>query len=240
MKVLFIQQDHVSPTGPVGEAFSERGYDISEFLVVPADRFHQPSVTVDLPDPRDFDAIVPMGAPWSIYDHETIGTWVHDEIEFLRRAHEDDVPILAICFGAQALAAALGGAVIPSERPEIGWTVVDSADPSLVPPGPWFQWHGDRWVLPDGLRAFARTEVAEQAFTTGRSLAVQFHPELTPTMLEGWLGNGGDAHAVQLGIDPQTLRDQTAVEAEAADTRARALVTAFLDRVAARPVNADT
>jgi GMP synthase-like glutamine amidotransferase len=240
VKVLFIQQDHVSPTGPVGEAFADRGYDVSEFLVVPPDRFHEPSVTVDLPEPGDFDAVVPMGAPWSIYDHETIGTWVHDEIEFLRRAHEQGVPVLGICFGGQALAAALGGAVIPAERPEIGWTVVDSDDAELVPSGPWFQWHGDRWVLPDGHHAFARTKVAEQAFTTGRSLGVQFHPELTPSMLEGWLTNGGEAHASALGIDTGRMRSETVREAEAAAARARGLVHAFLDRVAVRPMASRT
>jgi GMP synthase-like glutamine amidotransferase len=240
VKVLFIQQDHVSPTGPVGEAFVDRGYDLVEFLVVPAERFHQPTVSIDLPDPEDYDAIVPMGAPWSIYDHETIGTWVHDEIDFLRRAHQADVPILGICFGGQALAAALGGAVIPAERPEIGWTVVDSDEPDLVPSGPWFQWHGDRWVLPDGMRALARTSVAEQAFTSGRSLAVQFHPELTPSMLEGWLGNGGEAHAAALGIDPDQLRSETAREAAAADARARRLVHAFVDRLAASTASETT
>lgn len=50
MRVLFIQQDHVSPTGPVGEAFAEAGYDVAEFGVVPASRFHDPSVTVAFPD----------------------------------------------------------------------------------------------------------------------------------------------------------------------------------------------
>lgn len=235
MKALFIQQDHVSPTGPVGEAFVERGYAITELLVVPSHRFHDPNVTVQLPVPTDFDVIVPMGAPWSIYDHDTIGTWVHDEIDFLGEAHRSGVPVLGICFGAQALAAALGGAVIPATEPEIGWTLVDSDHPDLVPSGPWFQWHGDRWVLPDGTRAFARTEVADQAFTVGRSLGVQFHPELTPTMLEGWLANGGAAHAEALGIDPDALRRATAGEAEAAEARARGLVNAFLDRVAAVP-----
>lgn len=236
MKVLFIQQDHVSPTGPVGEAFQSHGFDVVELLVVPEHQFHQPAVTVEFPDPTSYDAIVPMGAPWSIYDHETIGSWVHDEIEFLRRAHSGGVPVLGICFGGQALAAALGGAVIPADRPEVGWTAVSTDDAGLVPPGPWFQWHGDRWVLPDGLHAFARTDVAEQAFTVGRSLGVQFHPELTPAMLDGWLANGGEAHAVALGIDPQLLRDQTASESSAAAARASDLVGAFLDRVASRPL----
>lgn len=235
MKALFIQQDHASPTGPVGEAFVDRGYDITEFLVVPPHHFHDPKVTVDLPTPTDFDVVVPMGAPWSVYDDETVGMWVHDEITFLRAAHDCGVPVLGICFGAQALAAALGGAVIPATEYEIGWTVVDSDRPDVVPPGPWFQWHGDRWVLPEGIRAFARTARAEQAFSCGRSLGVQFHPELTPTMLDGWLVNGGEAHARALGVDPDALRRATDAEAPAADARARGLVNAFLDHVAVVP-----
>lgn len=235
MRVLFIQQDHVSPPGPVGEAFAARGYDVQEFLVVPQEHFDRPDIHVDFPDVRGYDAIVPMGAPWSVYDHDKIGSWVKDEIETLREAHEAGIPILGICFGGQALAAALGGAVIASDRPEVGWTTVDSDEPDLVEPGPWFQWHGDRWVLPDGVTALARTERADQAFAVGRSLGLQFHPELTPSMLDGWLGNGGEAHAVSLGVDPQALREETSATAAAAADRARRLVHRFLDSIATAP-----
>lgn len=235
MRVLFVQQDHVSPTGPVGEAFADRGYDIQEFLVVPEEHFHAPSVTVDFPDPLDFDVIVPMGAPWSVYDHERIGSWVKDEITFLSTAHCAGVPILGICFGGQALAAALGGAVVPADRPEVGWAAVQTSRPELVEPGPWFEWHGDRWVLPSGVTAFARTDVADQAYVVGRSLGLQFHPELTPTMLGAWLANGGEQHAKDLGVDPDQLMDETIRTADAAEERARRLVRSFLDTVATRP-----
>lgn len=235
MRVLFVQQDHVSPTGPVGEAFAEHGFAVEEFLVVPEHSFHDPRVDVDFPDPTTYDAIVPMGAPWSIYDHETIGTWVHDEVAFLRRAIDHGVPVLGICFGGQALACALGGAVIPAERAEVGWTTLETERPDLVPAGPWFQWHGDRWVLPDGMHAFARTPVAEQAYVRGRSMGLQFHPELTPAMLDGWMRNGGDEHARALGLDPQELHDSTAREASAAEARARDLVAVFLEQVATQP-----
>jgi GMP synthase-like glutamine amidotransferase len=235
VRVLFVQQDHVSPTGPVGEAFADHGFDVEEFLVVPEDSFHDPSVLVDFPDPTGYDVIVPMGAPWSIYDHDTIGTWVHEEIDFLRGAHEAGVPVLGICFGGQALACAVGGAVIPATQPEVGWTLVETKRPDLVPPGPWFQWHGDRWVLPDGITALARTPLAEQAFVSGRSLGVQFHPELTPAMLDGWLAFGGEAHARGLGLDPDGLRAETAVQAEPAAQRARSLVRTFLENVANQP-----
>jgi GMP synthase-like glutamine amidotransferase len=236
VRALFIMQDHVSPTGPVGDRFAARGYDIDELLVVPEHSFHAPGVIVDFPDPSGYDAIVAMGAPWSVYDHDLIGSWVSDEIGLLRDAHEHGVPVFGICFGGQALAAALGGRVVRAGHPEIGWAEVASTDPDLVEPGPWFEWHGDRWVLPNGLDPLARTVHADQAFTLGRSLGVQFHPEMTPAMLEGWLGNGGARHAAELGIDPDDLRRETASEAAASAARAGRLVDRFLDRVASRPL----
>jgi GMP synthase-like glutamine amidotransferase len=228
MKVLFIQQDHMSPAGPVGEAFTGRGFALQEFLVVPEQHFRSPSVAVTFPDPLAFDAIVAMGAAWSVYDHDRIGAWIADELDFLRRAHEAGVPVLGICFGGQALAAALGGTVVRAGRPEIGWTSVETSRPDLIEPGPWFQWHVDRWVLPAGLRAVARTEVAEQAFTAGRSMGVQFHPELTPQMLSGWLANGGRQEAAALGADPERLIAETAARSLEAEARAHRLMTAFL------------
>jgi len=228
MRVLFIQQDHMSPTGPVGEAFADHGFDVQEFMVVPEEHFHEPAVTAAFPDPLAFDAIVPMGAAWSVYDHARIGAWIGDELDFLRRAHQAGVPVLGICFGGQALATALGGMVVRAERPEIGWTTVRTRRPDLIEPGPWFQWHADRWVLPEGVRAFARTDAAEQAFTAGRSMGVQFHPELTPRMLDGWLGNVGREQAAALGTDPDQLVAETAVRSTEARTRARRLVAAFL------------
>jgi GMP synthase-like glutamine amidotransferase len=228
MRVLFVQQDHVSPTGPVGEAFADHGYSVAEFGVVPSARFHEPSVTVTFPDPLAFDAIVPMGAAWSVYDRDRIGTWIDDELRFLLRAHEAGVPVLGICFGGQALATALGGRVIKAERPEVGWTMISTSRPDLIEPGPWFQWHSDRWVLPAGIPALARTLVADQAFVSGRSMGVQFHPELTSDMLDGWLRNGGRQQAASLGLDPDELVAETATQSGEARVRAKRLVSGFL------------
>ncbi len=234
MRVLVVQQDHVSPPGPVGEAFADRGYDVEEFLVVPAERFADPGLDVAFPDPTAYDVVVPMGAPWSVTS-EHIAGWVTGELALLRRAHEAGVPVLGICFGGQALAAALGGSVGRAPRAEIGWVRVDTDDPGLGPAGPWFQWHEDLWRAPPGARELARTVVAPQAFVLRRSLAVQFHPELTPSQLEGWLANGGTAYLVAQGLDADQLVARTRTEAPAAAARARALVAAFLDRVAPTP-----
>jgi len=240
VRALFVQHDHVSPAGPIGARLSEHGYDVEELEVVPEGSFHQPGVAVEFPDPTGYDVIVPMGAPWSVYDHDLIGTWAVPELDFLRDAHTAGVPVLGICFGGQALATALGGAVVASPEVELGWYAVETDDPGLVEAGPWFQWHHDRWVAPDGARTLARTRLADQAFVIGRSLAVQFHPELTPSMLAGWLANGGRDYVVAHGLDADVLLDRTAREAEDARRRAHRLVDRFLDQVANRDVLAAT
>jgi GMP synthase-like glutamine amidotransferase len=78
----------------------------------------------------------------------------------------------------------------------------------------------------------ARTPAAEQAFVVGRSLAVQFHPELTPSMLRGWLGNGGAAYLEAHGIDTEQVLAHTDALAPEARQRAHRLVDRFLDQVA--------
>jgi GMP synthase-like glutamine amidotransferase len=232
MRALFIQHDHVSPVGPLGDAFAARGFAVEELVVVPPERFGTPDVEVRFPDPTGYDVVVPMGAPWSVYDRAAIGTWVTPELDLLRRAHSAGVPVFGVCFGGQALALALGGTVERAPGPEIGWTTVVSDAPDLVEPGPWFQWHHDRWTDPPGVRSLARTPLAPQVFVAGRSLGLQFHPELTVEMLKGWLGNGGDEHLGGLGVDADALLARTRVEEPAAVERAYRLVEVFLDRVA--------
>jgi GMP synthase-like glutamine amidotransferase len=231
-RVLFIAHDHVSPPGIVGDCFADRGWDIKELLVVPADRFHDPGVDVDLPDPRDYDAIVPLGAPWAVYDDELVGSWVRPELEMLRAADAAGVPVLGICFGGQLLAAAHGGSVDRAPSFEIGWHVVHTDDATIVPSGPWFQWHMDRWQLPPGAREIARNAAASQAFVLRRNLALQFHPELDPVALKMWLDEGGADEARARGLDPDVLVAHTRAEEPAARQRTKVLVDAFLDRVA--------
>lgn len=232
MRLLVIEHDHVSPLGPVAERFADRGYDVVRHVVVPAESFHAPGVATEFPDFTDHDAVVVMGAPWSTYDFELVGSWVRPELEQLRRADTAGVPVLGICFGGQMLATVLGGSVARSDNPEIGWTEVSSSDPEVVPDGPWFQWHVDRWSLPPGARELATNPAASQAFVVRRNLAVQFHPELTGSTLGGWLANGGAAAAAAMGADVEALVAATAANEEDARRRSHRLVDGFLDRVA--------
>jgi len=232
MRALVIEHDHTTPCGLVGERLVERSYELVMHRVVPADRYEHPDVPGAFPSLEGIDLLVAMGAPWSVYDVDRIGSWLVPELELLRDAVAGGVPVLGVCFGGQALAAALGGTVSRSPSPELGWVSVESVRLDLVPTGPWFQWHVDRWQLPPGAEEVARSDAASQAFVYRGCLAVQFHPELTEAMLRGWLDNGGSAEAAAAGVDVAAVLAQTRRLEPAAHRRASALVDAFLKQVA--------
>jgi GMP synthase-like glutamine amidotransferase len=178
-----------------------------------------------------------MGAPYGAYEDDRIGKWLLPELAKLKAAHNDGTPIFGICFGGQLMARALGGSVARSPKAELGWHEIESDDKTLIPTGPWFEYHWDRWTLPKGALEIARTEIASQAFVMGRTLGLQFHPEIDPEVLEEWLAmEGGCAEVEGEGVVVDQLRAQTKEEKIASDKRAFDLVDTFLRRVATSDV----
>src|SRR5712691_2745876 len=224
MRVVIVRHHQEDSAGFIAAAFEARGAELIEHLI-PQDG--------PLPVPDGFDHIVVLGATFSVYSDGAASAWIADELAWLRRADEAGVPVLGICFGAQALAAAFGGGVEAAPRREIGWTMIDSLDHELVPPGPWLEFHGDRCLLPRQARLLARSDVGAQAFSLGRHLAVQFHPEVDGEQLVLWLDAGGREIVEQEGQDPDQLVAETIAQEPAARDRADALVTSAL-RIAGR------
>jgi GMP synthase-like glutamine amidotransferase len=228
-KVLFLYNDPGAPEAMLGDAFSECGYDIASFVVVPASRADDPAFDVTLPDPLSYDAIVPLGSRWGVNDGLD---WIASEVAMVQQAHAAGVPMLGVCFGGQLLAHALGGSVSRSPAPEIGWYEIDSVQADLVPSGPWFEWHFDRFTIPDGAVEVARNGNASQAFVLGRAMGIQFHPELDEELLEVWLDGNGRDELASLGLDAEGLRSATTRELDGATKRVHALVRAFTEIVA--------
>jgi len=142
----------------------------------------------------------------------------------LRKAHESGVPVLGICFGAQALCMVFGGQVVAADEKEVGWKMVESVDPAQIPAGPWLLFHGDRCLPPPEATIMASNDVGVQAFSIGRHLAVQFHPEVDGVQLGGWLAAGGRDEAMAAGTDPDAFLARTVAEEPAARARADVLV----------------
>ena len=178
-----------------------------------------------------------MGSSWSAY-WEAIARETSAERSFLLAAHRRGVPVLGVCFGAQQLAMALGGSVERSERPEIGWHNVTSIPESAgvvgaeILAGQWFQWHYDRFSVPSGAVALADSPVSPQAFVTGRSLGLQFHPEVTASIVAHWSRGAGAQELADAGVDPGRLLEETGTRMDEVRPRTERLVDWFLEHTA--------
>jgi GMP synthase (glutamine-hydrolysing) len=168
----------------------------------------------------DFDGIAVFGGGMNVTDQERL-PWLTGEIELLRDALASAIPVIGICLGAQLLVAAAGGEVHRVDAPEIGWSEVERLaagddDPvagALPVRFTAFQWHSYACRLPAGAVELARSPVCPQAFTLGASAwGVQFHPEVTPDILEEWFDDyDSDPDAVRLGFDPAVARAEASV-----------------------------
>jgi GMP synthase-like glutamine amidotransferase len=174
--LLLVEQEPLAPAGHVVDWLARRGL---------AHRVVTASAGEPLPDFRRFGAVIALGSQRSAY-HDHV-PWVRRELDELHRAVDSGVPVLGICFGAQALARSLGATVAPAPSAEIGWLDIGSHRSDLVADGPWFTWHSDQFSLPEGATLLARNHHSIQAFGHGPHLGLQFHPEVTPDVVGGWL-----------------------------------------------------
>ena len=220
LRVLILQHEEPTPPGHVTEWLADHGAAVEIFRIDEDDR--------DV-DPRDYDLIVSLGSEFAAFDETK--PFVPREARLMRTAVDEDVPVLGLCFGGQMLARVLGAEVFRSEKSEIGWLPVRTTDPELVPEGPWFQWHFDSFEVPPGATVIAESDAGPQAFVAGRSLGLQFHPEVTTQIMDDWVR----AYRHELdgdGVEPDALLAETKRIADDSRARAFQLFERFLHEVA--------
>ena len=177
---LILQHAHTGPPGRLGEWADSRGLPY---------RVHDSSDAPPDFDPREFAFIASLGSARSANDTEV--EWVATEIALLRTAVDADVPVLGLCWGGQALAAALDGTVGPAPFHEKDWIAVASADPE-IPGGPWLHYHTEVFTVPPGAVELARSPAGPAAFRIGPHLGLQFHPEADAGMAGVWAAKDPD------------------------------------------------
>jgi GMP synthase (glutamine-hydrolysing) len=172
---LVIQHQADAPAGVLLEVMHARGL---QWQVARVD------LGEPLPEPDVVSLAVSLGSDEAADDNKV--PWLARELAWLRRADAEGVPILGLCFGAQVLAVALGGGVSRARPPERGWIQVQSRETSLIAAGPWQGWHYDAIEPPAQAELLAHNASGLQAFRLGLHLGIQFHPEVTPRIVEAW------------------------------------------------------
>ncbi len=226
-RILLISHEPEAAPAVVGQVLQERGHDVMRHVVL-TDPTHPDT---QYPDPTTFDAVITFGSFANAYDPGA-RPWVEPELALIRAMVDEDVPYLGVCFGGQLLAEMLGGHVerAPEEEQEIGLVTFDE-DPALpVPSGPWFTWHEDRVVIPDGVEVLAHNGKAVQLFRHGRAVGTQFHPEADTDLVRSWIRIGPD-HVPAHTSAGQLLQDLEIHEATLRRNAER-LVDWFLSDVA--------
>ncbi|MFI5199698.1 MAG: glutamine-hydrolyzing GMP synthase, partial [Candidatus Limnocylindrales bacterium] len=184
--------------GPPGVAAAEAGPDTvvildfgSQFAQLIARRVRELNVYSELLphdtpwaeiERRQPRAVILSGGPNSVYDADApmpdSGVW------------SGRIPVLGICYGAQLMARALGGDVVPANRREYGpANVTITAEGGLFVgldrEQPVWMSHGDSITrLPEGFHATAQTDSSPLAGFADPSrglYAIQFHPEVAHT-----------------------------------------------------------
>jgi GMP synthase (glutamine-hydrolysing) len=203
--------------------------------------------TVDVPSgeplPTDLDQVaglVVMGGRVSATD-PTRHAWMPTELDLLRRAVGEEVPVLGVCLGAQLLGAAHGGEVTRRALPRGAYvatarTAAATGDPVM---GGWPEGAATLFIHEDEVSRLPADSVPlltvadggeMVAWRYGSGWAVQFHPEVDADTLAAWTMDAQlGALLARAGVDPQGLAAEGKTRVRFAVAHGRALIGRFLD-----------
>ena len=228
MRTLLISHEKAGGPGVIGDILKSRGIETQRHIILGEDG----ELNLNFPDTSEFDFIISFGSFYSAYDPE-VATWVDAEEVLITNSLDKEVPFLGVCFGGQVLAKAVGGSVEKSDELELGELHIKETALGLpFPEGPWFSWHGDRMILPDHIEVLAETPSAVQVFRHKTAVGLQFHPEATPELVQGWLDIGG-ANYLPAGMTSELLMAEVNSIAQDAAQNCEVLVDWFISEYVA-------
>jgi len=214
--ILAIQNDPTDPPHLAGRWLEELGFEIKTLR---ADLGEEVPSRV----PKNIFALMPLGGHMGALD-DHIAPWLINERALLADAVAKEVPIFAICLGAQLLAAATGGVVSRAQTSEIGIYEISrnqTSDPIFNFPAGAIaaQWHEDlvSELPPEAVCLASSPACANQIYRIGsNAYAVQFHPEIDASIIRDWEANADNAF-IESG--------KSSVESEVANAEAELIRT---------------
>jgi GMP synthase (glutamine-hydrolysing) len=181
IRVRAFQHTASEPLGYFEHIFSEKG--------IPFDYTH---LWDDDPvSTGDANRLIFLGGPMSVNDEKDF-PWIKEEKKLIRQAVREQVPVLGLCLGAQLIASAHGATVYRFLN-ETGWYPVHSTPDSIGVFASFpktfhvFQMHSETFHLPVGGRLQCRGDrVPYQGFRLGSAVGLQFHLEMTESLIRDW------------------------------------------------------
>lgn len=191
MKQIIIFR-HIACEGPgyLGDYLTSRGIPFHIICVDQGEEVPE--------DPSGYSGFVFMGGPMSV--NEPI-SWIEKELQLIRMAYQENIPVLGHCLGGQLISKALGGEITSNPFYEIGWHPVRGFDNAqskdwlrgLPEQFELFHWHGETFSLPEGAVPLLQSDFCkQQAFVIGNCLALQCHVEMKNNMVREWFDFYGD------------------------------------------------
>ena len=158
----------------------------------------RPYLGEEFPDPTYMRGIISLGGPMSVND-SVRHPWILKEVDLMKRALDQDLPIAGICLGGQILAQVIGGEIGMNSTPEFGWTSLEITQSgkkdqvfSLEHNPSVYGWHYETFKLPtSGCELLASSvHCSQQAFRVGKNAyGFQFHPEADVQLVGEWLSD---------------------------------------------------
>ena len=227
--ILIVQNDHHEGAGALATLIAERGLDQHSVLGSEADYAKLPSGA--------FGALVVLGGAQSAYETDKY-PYLLGQMQLCRDFIAAGKPIAGFCLGAQILASAVGGEVVPGKRKEIGWydllLTEDGANDPLMQEHPRkllsYHFHGDVITkVPDAAR-LAFSDMTEcQLFRYGKTAyGFQYHAEADRPLLEIMCRNNRDYMSAN-GFDAETIIAESSTRLPAFERHCRVMLERWLD-----------
>ncbi|MDI2089881.1 type 1 glutamine amidotransferase [Commensalibacter oyaizuii] len=150
----------------------------------------------ELPDILNTNLLIVLGGPMSVHDEATY-PWLKKEKKLIKKAIENNIPTLGICFGAQLIASIYGAEIKSAPQKEIGWFPIQAVE---HPKKKTFRvpqnfntllWHQDKFDMPEGGVLLASNDMCPNiAFQINKNvIGLQCHSHITPYLLQAMINN---------------------------------------------------
>lgn len=232
--VLVVQNDAKEGAGLLATLIAARGLEAETVFGYDTD--------YDKLRADDYGSLVVLGGAQSAYETDTY-PYLANEIALCHDFMQAGKPVAGFCLGAQILACALGGDVVPGEKKEIGWYDLElneaAADDAVLEGHPktvlGYHFHGDRIEEVPGAVVLASSEITRcQLFRYGANVyGFQYHAEVDRPLLEIMCRNNADYMASN-GFDAERVIAEGKRNLPAFEDASKGALDRWLNLVAAR------